>query len=188
MPKAQNAKNAQNTLNTLDSANFTNAPSTSNTLSTSKSKNTLNTPKSTNTPNINNPPNAKTTPNTRQKGLRGENIARSWLISHGFKILECNFFARFGEIDIIAHKDNVLHFIEVKCYQTSNPIYAITPKKLSKIYQSIEVFLSESFACNEWLQGDFNANEEGISYCVDALLIWGDCVQFMQNLSLDSSL
>jgi putative endonuclease len=32
----------------------------------------------------------------------------------GLKIIEQNFHSRFGEIDIVAEKDDILHFVEVK--------------------------------------------------------------------------
>lgn len=49
-------------------------------------------------------------------GAWGEDRATVWLEAHGYQILDRNFFARVGEIDIIArHIDsNRLCFIEVK--------------------------------------------------------------------------
>ncbi|WP_168236858.1 YraN family protein, partial [Campylobacter fetus] len=47
-------------------------------------------------------------------GFKGENMAAKYLVSQGFEILEKNFHSKFGEIDIIAKKDDVLHFVEVK--------------------------------------------------------------------------
>ena len=49
------------------------------------------------------------------KGKLGENIAKDFLVKKGFKILDTNFhYSRFGEIDIIASKSNVIYFVEVK--------------------------------------------------------------------------
>lgn len=47
-------------------------------------------------------------------GREGEKIARSYLKKNGWKILEKNYKTPFGEIDIIAEKDGVVAFIEVK--------------------------------------------------------------------------
>jgi len=48
-------------------------------------------------------------------GDKSETLATSFLEQSGFVILERNYFARkLGEIDIIASRDDVLHFIEVK--------------------------------------------------------------------------
>ena len=47
-------------------------------------------------------------------GIKGEKQARSYLKENGWKILEKNYKTPFGEIDIIARKDDVVAFIEVK--------------------------------------------------------------------------
>lgn len=51
---------------------------------------------------------------SKEKGKVYEERGCEYLRENGFEIIERNFFSRFGEIDIIALKDNVLHFIEVK--------------------------------------------------------------------------
>ncbi len=50
-------------------------------------------------------------------GQTGEDIAVKHLVKHSFKILDRNYRKKWGEIDIIAKKDNILHFIEVKSIQ-----------------------------------------------------------------------
>ena len=50
-------------------------------------------------------------------GILGEDKACAFLKKQGFKILKRNFHSKFGEIDIIATKDEILHFIEVKFTQ-----------------------------------------------------------------------
>ncbi len=47
-------------------------------------------------------------------GKQGEDIAAELLKNNGYEILERNWRNKFGEIDIIAKKDNVLIFVEVK--------------------------------------------------------------------------
>lgn len=47
-------------------------------------------------------------------GKTGEDLAVNFLKNKGFTILQRNFFSKFGEIDIIATKNNKLHFVEVK--------------------------------------------------------------------------
>lgn len=47
-------------------------------------------------------------------GASGENAACRYLKKRGYKIIERNFKNPFGEIDIIAAKDGVTAFIEVK--------------------------------------------------------------------------
>ena len=52
--------------------------------------------------------------NTRQVGDDGENRAVSYLLSKGFAIIERNWRTKGGEIDIIAFKNDILVFVEVK--------------------------------------------------------------------------
>jgi len=47
-------------------------------------------------------------------GRTGEDLAVRFLIERGFKIVERNYRKKWGEIDIVAEKDDVLHFVEVK--------------------------------------------------------------------------
>jgi len=47
----------------------------------------------------------------RRTGDVGEEIAREYLISKGYKIADKNFQTRFGEIDIIAKKKGALFLL-----------------------------------------------------------------------------
>ena len=52
---------------------------------------------------------------SKEKGDFAEKRAISFLEDSNFKIIETNFYAKkLGEIDIIAKKDNIYHFCEVK--------------------------------------------------------------------------
>lgn len=66
----------------------------------------------------------------------GENIACEYLINHHYTILERNFQKRYGELDIVAVKDNILVFIEVKTrigHAFGLPEEAVTPRKLREV-------------------------------------------------------
>ena len=52
--------------------------------------------------------------NNKDLGNSGENIARLFLESKGYKIIEKNYRANRKEIDIIAQKDEYIIFAEVK--------------------------------------------------------------------------
>ena len=52
--------------------------------------------------------------NTRVIGNEGENRAASYLKSKGFSIIERNWRTNRGELDIIAVKNDILVFVEVK--------------------------------------------------------------------------
>ena len=50
----------------------------------------------------------------KELGVKGETLAKEFLIDKGYKILETNFKNKIGEIDIIAKVNNVIVFVEVK--------------------------------------------------------------------------
>ncbi len=50
----------------------------------------------------------------QEVGQLGEDAAVKHLVKHSFEILDRNYRKPWGEIDIIAKKDNIVHFIEVK--------------------------------------------------------------------------
>jgi len=47
-------------------------------------------------------------------GKLGENIAREYLKNKGYNIIEQNYRTKYAEIDLVAKKDNILAFIEVR--------------------------------------------------------------------------
>ena len=55
-----------------------------------------------------------------ETGKRGEVLAACWLSERGYQIMFKNWRYRRGEIDIIARKKGVLHFIEVKTSRTNS--------------------------------------------------------------------
>lgn len=78
-------------------------------------------------------------------GKLGEEIAKKYLIKHGYKILEENYTKKYGEIDLISQKDNKIHFIEVKSvvsYETSKNVtrgtYKDVPHETQNIYDPIQ--------------------------------------------------
>lgn len=52
--------------------------------------------------------------NSQKIGELGESIVCKYLYNKGFTIIERNYTKPCGEIDIIACKDGITHFIEVK--------------------------------------------------------------------------
>lgn len=51
---------------------------------------------------------------TSQIGSLGEQIASSFLQRKGFRVISLNYRKPWGEIDVIAERDNVVRFVEVK--------------------------------------------------------------------------
>lgn len=78
-------------------------------------------------------------------GKAGEKLAEDYLVERGYTIIGRNW--RCGgkeEIDLIATKDEKLHFIEVK-YRSStfggHPEAAVTKQKIKVLMRGIEQFL-----------------------------------------------
>ena len=84
--------------------------------------------------------------NSRKIGDIGEQATADFLQRHGYAILERNYTVRGGEIDIIASKDNVTAFVEVKT-RKENPLeqgeQAITPAKKKRIIATAQRFIDE---------------------------------------------
>lgn len=105
---------------------------------------------------------------SRQKGNFAEDRAIDYLQELGFLVIDRNYYSRFGEVDIIATKEKVLHFVEVKSGEY-DPIYQITPSKLSKIQKTAQIYMSK-----KRLDMDF---------CIDALIVTED-IELIENITL----
>ena len=110
--------------------------------------------------------------NPKILGDQSENIALGFLRDEGFLILETNYFARkLGEIDIIASKDEVLHFIEVKSAKADfDPIYNLSTSKLKKIVKSAYYYLK--------------VKKLNLAFCIDAIIIRNEELEFIENITL----
>lgn len=89
---------------------------------------------------------------TRSKGNVGENVACKFLVNKSFEIIARNYMKKWGEIDIIALKDKVVHFFEVKSV-TFDPVRALKSHKaeenvhefkVRQIRRMVETFLAET--------------------------------------------
>lgn len=49
-----------------------------------------------------------------ETGKKGEQLAAIWLQQHGYTILHSNWRYQHYELDVVATRDDLLHFIEVK--------------------------------------------------------------------------
>lgn len=82
---------------------------------------------------------------TRAVGNAGEDKACAWLRSHGYEIVARNWRARCGEIDIIAHKDGVLVFAEVKTLPSGDAetlAHELGRRKQRRIVETAQLFLA----------------------------------------------
>ncbi len=76
-------------------------------------------------------------------GAWGERIAREYLITKGYTIIDYDTRKGFFEIDIIALKDNRIVFVEVKTRREGSfdPMQSITPKKIRNICRGADSFV-----------------------------------------------
>ena len=74
----------------------------------------------------------------------GEEFASQLLENSGFRIIARNYATKQGEIDIIAIKDGVIHFVEVKTRtgcQYGYPSDAVTKVKQDRIRKAAQQYL-----------------------------------------------
>lgn len=107
---------------------------------------------------------------TKEVGNFGEQIAAEYLRRHGFSIRDCNVGKKTGEIDIVAEKGEVLHFIEVKTILVNefrdekyigdeyDPSLNLHEAKIRKVARTGEWYVAE----HEW-EGEWQ---------VDGCLVW----------------
>lgn len=109
--------------------------------------------------------------NTTNKGKYFELKAIEYLKTNGFTIIEINYFAKkLGEIDIIAKKNNIYHFVEVKSGKSFEAVYNITQQKLYKLYRSIDLYIKHK--------------NLDTAYSVDAIIFAGEELEYLENISM----
>lgn len=107
---------------------------------------------------------------SRAKGNLAEDKACIYIQDLGFQIIERNFTLKGGEIDIIAIKDEVLHFIEVKSGSSYNPLYNITPSKLQHVINTAHRFMQKK--------------NLDIAYQIDAISVQDDICKLIENITI----
>src|ERR1700739_979409 len=84
-----------------------------------------------------------------QIGLKAEAAARVYLEMRGYKVLEQNWRRPRYEIDIVAEKDGIKYFVEVKYRFNDHQgggLEAITATKLRQMQRAAEAWVEE----NKW--------------------------------------
>jgi putative endonuclease len=108
---------------------------------------------------------------SRAKGNVAEDRASLFLLENGYMIVDKNFYSRFGEIDIIAYKEEVWHFVEVKSaldYELA--VQNITKSKLSKLIKTGDVYLKK--------------NALHVDYMYDAIIVTPENIWHLENITL----
>ncbi|HUW24737.1 MAG TPA: YraN family protein [Patescibacteria group bacterium] len=91
-------------------------------------------------------------------GKLGERIAANYLSSRGYRIIEMNFYKRWGEIDIVARDDDTLVFVEVKTRMVGDrisPEESITAHKINSLKKSALFYKMKHPELPEALRIDF---------------------------------
>lgn len=98
--------------------------------------------------------------NNRNTGDIGERYACKYLEKQGYNIIERNFRCKFGEIDIIARKKNVINFIEVRTKSSKlfgTPQESIVWKKKERLYNLALTYIGNlkngSYSDMDWRIG-----------------------------------
>lgn len=77
-------------------------------------------------------------------GKKGEQLAEDFLLNKGYTILHRNWRHSYYEIDIIALKNELPHFVEVKIRSSKNygePEESVSKKKIRSLLQAADQFL-----------------------------------------------
>lgn len=77
----------------------------------------------------------------RNKGFYGESVACALLEAYNFRIIERNYNTKVGEIDIVATRKGIIHFIEVKTtYGSYNPAENFHKTKLKRFMKTVRLY------------------------------------------------
>ena len=112
----------------------------------------------------------------RSLGAEGEDLAVRFLLDRGFRIIERNFRAgRAGEIDIIAEKDDLVIFAEVKLRTSrryGGALYSIGARKRDHIRTAARVFLAS--------RPEYHRRDRTFRY--DLLAVGGGSVEWVEDM------
>ncbi len=77
-------------------------------------------------------------------GRKGEALARKYLISQGYRILETNHRSQYGEIDIICEYKETIIFVEVKSRTSEifgTPAESVNWQKQKRLHRLAQEYL-----------------------------------------------
>jgi putative endonuclease len=77
-------------------------------------------------------------------GLQGERVAEKWLQIRGWKVLQRRYRSGHRDIDLIAQRDNLVAFVEVKARMGSefgDPVEAVNWKKRNELVRSATTWI-----------------------------------------------
>ena len=84
---------------------------------------------------------------TSELGFLAENLAARYLEKRGYSVLDLNYRKPWGEIDIVASKEGILVFVEVKANRKIiagfEPELRATTSKIIKVARTARTYLAE---------------------------------------------
>lgn|SRR3989344_329398 len=84
---------------------------------------------------------------TSELGFLAENIASRFLEKRGYKVLELNYRKPWGELDIVAKKEGILVFVEVKANRKEivgfEPELRAGKNKITKVHRTARTYLAD---------------------------------------------
>ncbi|MCP1134630.1 YraN family protein [Paenibacillus polysaccharolyticus] len=84
----------------------------------------------------------------QQKGKIGEEEACRWLVKQGYSILQRNWRCRSGEVDIIAVREDLLIFVEVRSRSSNSgfgtPQESVDQRKMQQVRSTAGVYIQMS--------------------------------------------
>lgn len=101
----------------------------------------------------------KFTSKSQKVGEIGENVACRHILGLGFEIVDRNYTKKWGELDIVAEKGRLIHFIEVKsvfCKNLDEEFLMIRPEenlnteKINRLKRTIQTYILEKKYNGEW--------------------------------------
>lgn len=104
-------------------------------------------------------------------GAIAEDLAEQFLLAKGFKILDRNWRNRWCEIDIVAIRKGIVHFVEVK--YRKNAVYGsgfdyITRDKQNRLARAASMYM--------------NSYDPGGLYQIDAIAVTGTDISYLDNV------
>ena len=91
--------------------------------------------------------------NTKELGYIGESIACDTMLKKSYRILCRNYIFNKAEVDIIAEKDGLLIFVEVKTRISSyltDPSLLVSIGKQKQIFRAADQFVKDFYPEREW--------------------------------------
>lgn len=108
---------------------------------------------------------------SRAVGDAAEQRAVEFLRDNGFRIVDRNVSSRFGEIDILAMKGEVLHIVEVKSAPSfEQAANNITAQKVRRILMTAEAYMKK--------------HRLDLDYVLDAVIVTGSHCELLENITL----